>query len=393
MSTSLILHPNSFLHIYSNPLRPRMAESSVIRDLIARLAGERAQPIKRRYANRYFRLNLLSFAASVTLTRIILEVTGYPQMGNETLHIAHVLPGGVLLYVGSLLPLVYANRWAYTWSSVLSGVGVGLFIDEVGKFITQTNDYFFPAAAPIIYAFFGTSVLIYTRVAKGTPQGTKENFFAVLESLGAAIHREMDPKERDELIERLHRLEKEEADIDLSLLSRQLRGYVNTKTVRIEHHEPKITHKARRWINDIEERWLNQKNVKLFVTIGLLAFGLTGSIRLVYYTTGGPASFESLIREKVASLPVEMNVSQIWAAAQLVMEGLVGMTLLFSTALIIYGIEGVGLELGSLAMLVYLVGVNLIQFYIDQFSTVTKALLQFLLLQAMYYYQRRFRTQ
>jgi hypothetical protein len=88
-----------------------------------------------------------------------------------------------------------------------------------------------------------------------------------------------------------------------------------------------------------------------------------------------------------------MNVSLIWAGAQLVMEGLVGMTLLFSTALFIYGMEGVGLGLGSFAMLVYLVGVNLIQFYVDQFSTVAKALIQFLFLQAMYYYQRRFRMQ
>jgi hypothetical protein len=88
-----------------------------------------------------------------------------------------------------------------------------------------------------------------------------------------------------------------------------------------------------------------------------------------------------------------MNVSLIWAGVQLVLEGLVGMTLLFSTALFIYGMEGVGLELGSFAMLVYLVGVNLIQFYIDQFPTVMKALIQFLFLQAMYYYQRRFRMQ
>ncbi len=53
------------------------------------------------------------------------------------------------------------NRWAYTWTSVISGVGVGRFIDEVGKFNTQNNDYFFPTVAPIIYAFFLTSVLIY----------------------------------------------------------------------------------------------------------------------------------------------------------------------------------------------------------------------------------------
>lgn len=370
-----------------------MVDLSAIRDLVAIFTGERAQPIKRKYADRYFRLNLLSFAASVTLTRIILEATGYPQLGGETLHIAHVLPGGVLLYAGCLLPLVYANRWAYTWSSVLSGVGVGLFIDEVGKFITQSNDYFFPAAAPIIYAFFVTFVLIYTRVAKGTPQGTREEFFAVLESLGAAIDHEMDPEEHDELCERLQRIEAEEAGTDLGLLSRQILGFVDSKAVKIKPHEPKITHKARNLFDDFEERWLNQENVKLFVTIGLLVFGFAGSVRLVYYTTGGPETFESLLRERIANLPADMNVSLIWAGVQLVLEGLVGMTLLFSTALFIYGMEGVGLGLGSFAMLVYLVGVNLIQFYVDQFSTVAKALIQFLFLQAMYYYQRRFRMQ
>ena len=370
-----------------------MVDLSAIRDLVAIFTGERAQPIKRKYADRYFRLNLLSFAASVTLTRLFLEATGYPQLGGETFHIAHVLPGGVLLYAGNLIPLVYANRWAYTWSSVLSGVGVGLFIDEVGKFITQSNDYFFPAAAPIIYAFFLTSVLIYTRVRKGTPQGTREEFYAVLESLGSAIDHEIDPEEHGELRSRLQRIKEEEPDTDLGLLSDQILWFIDSKAVKIKHHEPKITHKARNWFDDFEEKWLNQKNVKLFVTIGLLVFGLAGSVRLVYYTTGGPETFENLLRERVANLPVDMNVSLIWAGVQLGMEGLVGMTLLFSTALFIYGMEGVGLELGSFAMLVYLVGVNLIQFYIDQFSTVAKALIQFLFLQAMYYYQRRFRMQ
>ena len=82
------------------------------------------RPVRRKGAERYLQLNLLSFAASVSLTRFLLWITGYPQLGNETLHIAHVLYGGILLYVSSLLSLIYANRWAYTWSSLLSGVGV-----------------------------------------------------------------------------------------------------------------------------------------------------------------------------------------------------------------------------------------------------------------------------
>ena len=49
------------------------------------------------------------------------------------------------------------------------------------------------------------------------------------------------------------------------------------------------------------------------------------------------------------------------------------------------------LLLFTTGMIGVMFSVNLIQFYIDQFSTVAKALIQFLLLQAMYYYQRRFR--
>ncbi len=123
-------------------------------------------PVKRPGAENYLLLSLLSFALSVAGTRLFLELTGYPQLGNSELHIAHVLWGGLLLFVAALLPLIYANRWVYSTSGILSGLGVGLFIDEVGKFITQSNDYFYPPAAPIIYAFFLLVVLLYQRVRR-----------------------------------------------------------------------------------------------------------------------------------------------------------------------------------------------------------------------------------
>ena len=70
-----------------------------------------------------------------------LNLTGYPKVGNGELHIAHVLWDGLLLFVASLLSLLFANRRAYTAGALSAGVEVGLFIDEMGKFITQNNDY------------------------------------------------------------------------------------------------------------------------------------------------------------------------------------------------------------------------------------------------------------
>lgn len=60
-------------------------------------AEVRRTAVKRSDAKAYLFLTVLSFAASVTLTRFFLELTGYPQIGNEELHIAHVLWGGLLL--------------------------------------------------------------------------------------------------------------------------------------------------------------------------------------------------------------------------------------------------------------------------------------------------------
>ena len=124
-----------------------------------------------------------------------------------------------------------------------------------------------------------------------------------------------------------------------------------------------------------------------------MLMGLAASIRLIYYlgVWGDPSAFRNLLLERVANLPVVTDMSLFLATVQVGMEGIVGLILLLSAALLIVGKEKAGLGLGSIGLLVYLVGVNLIQFYIDQFATVAKAFIQFVVLQTLYYYQRRFR--
>ncbi len=78
--------------------------------------------VQRENAVRYMMISLLSFVATVSLVRSFLALTGYPQIGSGTLHIAHVLWGGLVLYIAAILPLIYLNpRSAYHWGYIIRG--------------------------------------------------------------------------------------------------------------------------------------------------------------------------------------------------------------------------------------------------------------------------------
>ena len=159
--------------------------------------------VRRLGAERYLRRTLIWFALTVIAVRLALAATGYPKLGGGELHIAHVLWGGLFLFGAALSPLLFANRWALGTSAVLAGIGVGLFIDEVGKFLTQTNDYFFPPAAPIIYAVFLLTLLLYLRVREEPARTVRHDLYAALDNLPHFLDHDLDARRYAELCDHL----------------------------------------------------------------------------------------------------------------------------------------------------------------------------------------------
>jgi len=133
-------------------------------------------PLRTATAGTDLRLFLLAGIATVLLTRKLLASTGYPKLGGHGtgLHIAHMLWGGLLMAAGLVVLLTFLGRRVRLWGAVTGGVGFGLFIDEIGKVVSDGGGYFYRPAAGLIYlAFAALVVLSRWLVPRGGPPGAR----------------------------------------------------------------------------------------------------------------------------------------------------------------------------------------------------------------------------
>jgi len=122
--------------------------------------------------------------ATILFTRLYLQLTGYPQVGGGDLHIAHALYGGALMMLALLVGWLMLGFGARMVCVVLGGIGFGLFLDEVGKFVTKDNDYFYGPSAEIMYILV-VIILVGTRMVRDFRPLTARETLASAASIAA----------------------------------------------------------------------------------------------------------------------------------------------------------------------------------------------------------------
>jgi hypothetical protein len=344
--------------------------------------------VQRENAARYILISLLSSVATVILVRSFLVLTGYPTIGSGPLHIAHVLWGGLILYIATLLQLVYISPRLHRMGAVLAGVGVGLFIDEVGKFITTEYDYFFPPAAPIMYIFFLLVVILVILINRPEEMDGRSELVHALEIVREQLYRPLDAKEKQRLeIDVSRVMESDPSPLHVSLAG-QLLEFVHADTRTPPVVSPAWWDHAKDglniWLTEVRLRWLLGIGMFLLSLLMLknpIQVGLERIIPGSAFAAFLNAHFGRQI--EVVEAPMLFNI-------RIGLEVLVGVLLLVAVILLTLGKYRQGINLGYFCLLVSLVVLAMLLFYFEQFSAGLTVGFQFIILIGIMYYRRKF---
>ena len=154
--------------------------------------------------------NLLDFLAWALLslfgTRLFLVIFNYPTIGRGNWHIAHVLWGGVFMLLGIIFFLIFYGRSAFRYASIFSGIGWGLFIDEIGKYVTRDNNYWFRPAVIFIYISFVLLFFLYRILERKSSPSRSSQWHELFESCEEIVNDDLEVTEKKDILHKINKI-------------------------------------------------------------------------------------------------------------------------------------------------------------------------------------------
>ncbi len=337
--------------------------------------------IRRETAQQHSETVIISFVITLLGIRLFLELTGYPQIGGGDLHIAHAIWGGLFLMVASLLALIFRNKSLLTLSSVLTGVGWAFFIDELGKFITADNDYFFRPAAPLIYLTFLCLWYVTTYLYRGRGNDGHARIYHILDRFEEVIESSVDPDDLLAMRQELQQLGEEQQDGVSDELARALLHFLESEDIPTREAQPSAW--ARLWLRARQaiDRWLlSPPAIRTVFPVGLAVYGalLAGGVLLQLLPFLQP-DWAAIFHAGLDVSPFSSSANAMLFGALNVLR-LVVAGLLLASARRIQLRQPAGWRTAHSALVLAIVAADLLSFYFSQFSAAILTVLDVALL-------------
>jgi hypothetical protein len=329
--------------------------------------------VRRDRATLYLSLTIAAFAVTVVGVRMYLDAAGYPSVGGGGLHVAHMLWGGLLLVIAAVLVQLYVGRRTLIISALAAGVGVGLFIDEVGKFITESNDYFFAPAAPIIYGAILLLVLLWFVLRRADRPSLAEATQGAIEAVRDLADGRLSIPARDRAVARLEAAGITGAEPELpGELLRLLRSPVTEARLNAPAWHERGAHLVwlRRLMPDRLERFLVRLGL-LFNTLATLVW------LLVLWIVVDGTMLDEL---PTSSGPTEFPDDPLWIALLGLVWIVVGLASAVALVASVFRRHRPAMALAQYALLLALVAGGLLDVYVSQIGALADVLLQLVLL-------------
>lgn len=349
--------------------------------------------VRRDYADNYLLISLVAFGITVIAVRLFLQLTGFPQIGNSVLHIAHALWGALLLFIAVLFPLIFINRWAIQASALLSGVGIGLFIDEVGKFVTQKNDYFFPPALPLIYGFFLLTLFVYLYFRKPKQLNPRKAMYHALEGLPEILDGDIDVNEAARIENQLA-IARESTRQEINSLAEAISAYLKDEKLRLLEARPSIWKRLAQQLDSWGRR-LGRRTHHTIISVLLVLWSISAilvTLSLALFVFGVIDLQDETVRTSLSSSELSIVGRPLWLWILFLLELFVGILTIVATFGWFRGKEERGIKVGTFALVVSLVLLQPLLFYMQQFAALSGTLLQFFYLIILLFYRRWYLT-
>jgi hypothetical protein len=253
-------------------------------------------------------LFLVCAIGSVLGNRVFLIITGYPQLGNGTLHISHAIWGALMMAVAIVFSLSFLAPNNRTFIAFIGGCGFGWFIDELGKFITRDVNYFFKPTIALIYMTFIAMYLVFRGIERGS-MSADEAVLNGLEALkSAAIGELSEPRRRASLslLDETHAASP--LAVQVGALLTDVSGLPDPDPGRLE-----------RWGRGVREWYLGLTRRRLFMRAVVWWFAVVGSLQLVtalllaldYHGIRGFAEWATVVSSGVSGALIVIGVFRL----------------------------------------------------------------------------------